>query len=148
MVAVVFVCRLDSFYYVQFLLVVVRHLGFTKLLTTCIGISPDSPKKGASVGPGHMNQREHLQVPVDVAERSVGFAGYVHVPQHIWDSIATPRALSSMLSVEVPRKRLRPEEVAMTGALVRQRHLFILDSDMRGHGRAQCPYFYYSQDCF
>ena len=80
-----------------------------------------------------MNQRGH--VPMEVAERRLGPAGCVPVLQHIWDSFATPRALSSMFCVEVPRKRLRPEEVAMTCALIRQRHLFILDSDMRGHGR-------------
>ena len=69
MLAMEFVRRLDSFSYVQFLLVAVQHLQFVELSSTCIGISPDSPKKGASVGPGHVNQRGHVQVPVDVAER-------------------------------------------------------------------------------
>ena len=99
MVAVEFVRRLDSFQYVQFVLDTVKHLQFAELLATCIGLSPTSPKKGASPGPGCTSQRGHLQVPVHVAEMGLGPAGEVPIPQDIWDSIATHQALSAMSSV-------------------------------------------------
>ena len=99
-------------------------------------LSPTSPKKGASPGPGCTNQRGHLQVPVQIAEMGLGPAGEVPIPQDIWDRIATRQALSAMSSVEVPRKSLRPEELAMTWALIRQGHLSVIHDDMRGCGRA------------
>ena len=136
MVAVEFVRRLDSFQYVRFVLDTVKHLQFAELLATCVGLSPTSPKKGASLGPGCTNQRGHLQVPVQIAEMGLGPAGEVPIPQDIWDRIATRQALSAMSSVEVPRKSLRPEELAMTRALIQQGHLSVIHDDMRGCGRA------------
>ena len=136
MVAVEFVRRLDSFQYVQFILDTVKHLQFAELLATCVGLSPTSPKKGASPGPGCTDQRGHLQVPVQVAEMGLGPAGRVPIPQDIWDAVATHQALSAMSSVEVPRKRLRPEELAMTQALIRQGHLSVILDGMRGSGLA------------
>ena len=82
------------------------------------------------------NQRGHLQVPVEVAERGLREAGCVNIPQDIWDAIATPLALSVVCDVEVPRKQLRPEELAMIRARVRQNHLAVLRPGMRGFGRA------------
>ena len=136
MVAVEFVRRLDSFQYGQFVLDTVKHLQFAELLATCVGSSPTSPKKGASPGPGCTNQRGHLQVPVQIAEMGLGPAGEVPIPQDIWDRIATRQAISAMSDVEVPRKSLRPEELAMTRALIRQGHLSVIHDDMRNCGRA------------
>ena len=46
-----------------------------------------------------------------------------------------------MSSVEVLRKSLRPEELAMTGALIRQGHLSVIHDDMRGsHVRPVHPF--------
>ena len=57
----------------------VANLQFAELLATCVGLSPTSPKKGSSVGPGCANQRGHLQVPVEVAE-SCGMRGFGRAP--------------------------------------------------------------------
>ena len=62
-------------------------------------------------------------MPVEVAERGLGAARCVNIPQDIWDAIATPLALSAVYDVQDPRKELRPEEQAMITALVRQNHL-------------------------
>ena len=128
--AVEFVRRFGSSQYVQFLFATVQHLQFAEPLATCVGLSPNSPKKGSSVGPGCANQQGHPQVPVEVVEMGLGPAGLVHIPQDIWGSIATPRALLAMFSVEVLRRQLRPE------ALVRQVHLSVIRDDMRGFGCA------------
>ena len=102
MVAVEFVRRLGTFRYVQFLFTMVRHLQFVELLATCLGLSPTSPKKGSSVGPGCANQRGHLQILVEVAWLGLGEAGRVQIPQHVWDRVATSSALSAMFQVQVP----------------------------------------------
>ena len=73
---------------------------------------------------------------MEVAEKGIGEAGWVPIPEDIWDSFATPSALSSMFRVEVPRKTLRSEELAMTKALLRQGHLFVFQQGMPGFGRA------------
>ena len=136
LVAVEFVRRLGSFHYVQFVFHAVAHMQFAEVLGTCVGLSPTTPKKGSSVGPGCTNQRGHLHVPVEVAERGLREAGCVNIPQDIWDAIATPLALSVVCDVEVPRKELRPEELAMIRALVQQNHLAVLRRGMCGFGRA------------
>ena len=66
----------------------------------------------------------------------LGPARRVHISQDTGDNVATPRALLAMCSLEVLRRELRPEELAMTKALIRQGHVFVIHDDMRGFRRA------------
>ena len=100
------------------------------------GVVPDQSEERVVCGSRVYKSKRTPPGACGGSRERLGEARCVQIPQDIWDSIATPSALSAAYNVEVPRKVLRPKELAMIWALAHQSHPCVLHIGMRRFGRA------------
>ena len=62
-------------------------------------------------------------VPVEIAQKGLGKARCVPIPEVLWNRLIDPGAVEAMSSVHVPCKELTEVESAMVLALEEQGHL-------------------------
>ena len=130
-----FARREGRFDAVEELLAAVSHMRVSDFLRKLLGLSPTSPKPRAMRGGGVRNSRGHGVVPVEVAQKGLGQAGSVPVPEDLWNRLIDPEPVEAMGSIKVPCKELTEAESAMVLALENQGHLVPLAPHMPGYGK-------------